>query len=288
MLSTVTKIKVAHALASTLLRLGFRAERQVRRGGVVFEVDIREGIDLSLFLFGSFQRHVIDMIRRFVAPDGVVVDVGANVGAITLPAAAYLRGGHVYAFEPTDFAFAKLQRNVDLNPALSPRITLIRSFLAERVSPESVLVAYSSWPVTETGTAGRHPIHRGVAKEATCGQTTLDAFAAEQRLRVLSLMKIDTDGHEFAVLSGATECLRRYRPVVIFEACEYLMRPPRATFGDFETLFAEAGYAIFDGPRMHRLTGRDFEARCPAGGGLDLVALPSERQPFAAGAAPPA
>jgi FkbM family methyltransferase len=286
--STATKIKVAHALASTLLRLGFRAQRRVRRGGVVFDVDIREGIDLSLFLFGSFQRHVIEMIRRFVAPEGVVVDVGANVGAITLPAAAYLQGGHIYAFEPTDFAFAKLQRNVELNPALSRRITLIRSFLAERVSPESVLVAYSSWPVAETGTAGRHPTHRGVAKQATCGQTTLDQFVAEQQLRVISLIKIDTDGHEFAVLSGAGECLRRYRPVVIFEACEYLMRPPRATFGDFEKLFARIGYAIFDGHRIQRLTEQDFAARCPVGGGLDLVALPSEWRPFTVGAAPPA
>lgn len=244
---------------------------------MVFELDIQEGIDLSLFLFGSFQRHVVDSIRRFVAPDGIVIDVGANIGAITMPAAAYLKSGHVYSFEPSDFAFAKLQRNVELNPALSARITLVKSFLADRVADQSTLVAYSSWPVVETSAEEQHPVHKGVSKPTTSGQTTLDAFVTERQLPRLSLVKIDTDGHEFVVLSGAADCLRRHRPVVIFEACEYLMRPPRPTFADFETLFRDAGYTIRDGSSLRVMTERHFIARCPAGSGLDLLALPNER-----------
>lgn len=277
MLGTAAKITIARALATTLLRLGLRAQRRVRRGGVLFEVDIREGIDLSLFLFGSFQRHVADTIRRHVPPDGVLIDVGANIGAVTLPAAAYLTGGHVYAFEPTDYALAKLQRNIALNPGLAPRITLTQSFLADRVADDSELIAYSSWPVADTPAAEVHPVHKGVAKQATCGQTTLDAFIAERQIARVSLIKIDTDGHEFSVLSGATGCLRDLRPVVIFEACEYLMRPPRPTFRDFETLFAGAGYTVRDGEKLEPLTERDFLSRCPTGGGLDLIALPDSR-----------
>jgi len=278
MLGTATKIIIARALATTLLRLGFRAKRRIRRGGVVLDVDIREGIDLSLFLFGSFQRHVLDTIRRLVPPEGVLLDVGANIGAVTLPASAYLREGHVYAFEPTDYAFEKLRLNIALNPALASRITAVQSFLAESVSSSSDLVAYSSWPVAGPGGGEGHPIHKGVAKESTCGQTTLDEFIRERQLPVISLIKIDTDGHEFSVLSGATSCLRDLRPVVIFEACEYLMRPPRPTFHDFERLFADAGYTIRDGSTLEPLTEREFFSRCPSGGGLDLLALPNERK----------
>ena len=61
--ATATKIRVARAVSATLLRLGFRSQRRVRRNGIAFELDLREGIDLSLFLFGSFQRNVIGSIR---------------------------------------------------------------------------------------------------------------------------------------------------------------------------------------------------------------------------------
>jgi FkbM family methyltransferase len=278
MLGTATKIAIARALATALLRLGFRPNRRIRRGGVVFDADIREGIDLSLFLFGSFQRHVLEAIRRFVPSDGVLVDVGANIGAVTLPASAYLRAGHVYAFEPTDYAFEKLQLNIALNPALASRVTAVQSFLAESVSSSSSLVAYSSWPVAGPSGGEEHPIHKGVAKESTCGQTTLDEFIRNRQIPVISLIKIDTDGHEFSVLSGATACLRDLRPAVIFEACEYLMRPPRPTFHDFERLFENAGYTIRDGSTLERLTEREFLSLCPSGGGLDLLALPDERK----------
>ena len=109
----------------------------------------------------------------------------------------------------------------------------------------------------------------------TVNQPTIDVFAAEYRLR-MSLLKIDTDGHEFAVLSGATESLRRFRPVVVFEACEYLLRPPRATFDDFTELFRQSGYNICHGSRLRRLTYPEFYATCPRGGGVDLVAIPAE------------
>jgi FkbM family methyltransferase len=272
MFSTATKIRLARAMASTLLCLGFRAERRIRRGDVVYEVDLREGIDLSLFLFGAFQRHVLQTVRQLVPVDGVVIDVGANIGAVALPAAAHLAHGHVYAFEPTDFAWSKLERNVELNPQLRDRVTLVKSFVADTEASESRMIAYSSWPVVHPADAELHPVHKGAAKPAACGQTTLDQFVEERGLTRLSLIKIDTDGHEFSVLSGAMETLRRFCPVVLFEACDYLMKPPRPAFADFEALFHSAGYTIRAG--AHEMNAAEFYARCPRGGGLDLVAMP--------------
>src|SRR3954470_4472656 len=114
--STATKVALARIVSTTLVRLGFRTRRQIRRNGLTFEVDIREGIDLSLFLFGSFERDVLTTIKALVSADGTCIDVGANIGALTLPLAEYLERGHVYAVEPTDFAFGKLRKNLALNP----------------------------------------------------------------------------------------------------------------------------------------------------------------------------
>jgi FkbM family methyltransferase len=211
-----------------------------------------------------------------VSTDGVVIDVGANIGAITLPVAAHLTHGHVFAFEPTDFAFSKLQRNLDLNPALSRRVTAIQLFVADRVASSSDLVAYSSWPLSREDARDQHPVHKGVSKAASCGQTTLDDFVLSRRPSAVSLIKIDTDGHEFAVLSGARRCLTEHRSIVIFEACGYLMQPPAPTFDDFARLLEELDYVICDGERVEPIAAAEFARRCPAGGGLDLIALPKE------------
>ena len=275
--STATKIAVARIVSRTLVRLGVRTRRRIRRQGVTFDVDLREGIDFSLFLFGSFERDILATIKALVPPDGIFVDVGANIGALTLPVAHYLDRGHVYAVEPTDFAFARLRQNVALNPDLSGRVTTIQSFVASETSPVSELVAYSSWPVGGSHDARQHPVHKGVQQAAGCGQMTLDALIEAQGIQTVSLVKIDTDGHEFSVLSGASQCLKQLRPAVIFEACAYLLVPPRPTFDDFAQLFHAHDYTICERTAFQPISHQDFLRMCPTGGGVDLLALPNER-----------
>ena len=56
-------------------------------------------------------------IRRITKPGMTVLDIGANIGAHTLLFSSLVgAAGRVVAFEPTDFAYAKLQKNVALNP----------------------------------------------------------------------------------------------------------------------------------------------------------------------------
>jgi FkbM family methyltransferase len=275
--STATKIAVARLISTTLVRLGVRTRRQIRRQGLAFEIDIREGIDLSLFLFGSFERDVLTTIKALVSPDGIVIDVGANIGALTIPVAAYLERGHVYAVEPTDFAFAKLRKNLALNPEISGRVTAIQSFVASETAPVSELVAYSSWPVNGTNDARQHPVHKGVQQAARCEQVTLDALIDRHGVEKVSLVKIDTDGHEFSVLSGAARCLKELRPAIIFEACAYLLVSPGPTFADFAALFNSYDYTICERTGFRPISHQTFLRTCPSGGGLDLLALPNER-----------
>lgn len=280
MLSTATKVAIARRIASLLFSLGFTPRRRVRRGGVNFELDLREGIDLSIFLFGGFQRSVLAAIHRHALPGTIVIDVGANIGAMSLPAAATLPDIKVVAVEPTDYAFEKLSKNVSLNPALHERIATVRTFVADRSDARSTLVAYSSWRV-DGEDANVHPVHRGTAMPAECGQITLDDLAARYLPVRVSVIKIDTDGHEYAVLSGAHRTLDTARPAIVFEACEYLMTPPRHTFEDFDRLFREHRYTICDVRSGRPIDATLFRRSCPSGGGLDLLALPDEVTPAA-------
>ena len=60
----------------------------------------------------------------------LVLDIGASIGAHTLLLASLVGpNGRVMAFEPDDFAFRKLRRNLDLNPQVTSRVETLRCFL---------------------------------------------------------------------------------------------------------------------------------------------------------------
>ena len=154
-------------------------EVEVSRGGLRWRLDLREGIDLSIYLLGSFEPSVTKSYRRLVSPGDVVLDIGANVGSHTLPLArAVGDSGRVFAFEPTGWAFSKLQTNLALNPDLASRVTAEQVMLVgpgESTVPGAI---YSSWPLA-SGTQ-LHPVHRGrLMSTDDAHAVTLDDYLAD-------------------------------------------------------------------------------------------------------------
>ena len=84
MRSTKFKIRVANLLYHMLRIIGLSPVRTIERKGIRYQVDLAEGIDLSLFLFGHFQKHVTHN-KLFTLPQNcVALDVGTNFGVISL------------------------------------------------------------------------------------------------------------------------------------------------------------------------------------------------------------
>src|ERR1700757_3484508 len=81
---TKIKISIAKILYRVTVLFYGKDPRIVTRKGVKYELDLSEGIDISLFLFGNFQSHVIKNKYMEIPADSVIIDVGANIGVITL------------------------------------------------------------------------------------------------------------------------------------------------------------------------------------------------------------
>lgn len=272
---TRIKIGIARLLYKGLPPGYRRQKRRITRNGIRYEVDLSEGIDLSLFLFGGFQKHVTHSRFAAIPEDAVILDVGANIGVMTLQFAQLASRGHVYAFEPTHYAFRRLQVNLGLNPALAARVTAIQAFVSVSSGDRPALPVYASWKVDGTHGGDRHPVHLGTASSAEgVGATTLDELAAARGLTRVDLVKIDTDGHELEVLKGAVQVLKRFRPAVIFEMGIYLIQERGIGFTHYEELFRSLGYRIVDGKTGREITTANHRRIIPARGTIDALALP--------------
>ena len=164
---------------------------RVCREGVNWFVDLNEGIDFSIFLIGKFEIKTSSFLKSIIKEGDTIFDVGANIGAHTLPMAKSVgKNGIVHAFEPTKFAFNKLTKNILLNPALGNRIVANQIMLTDKINKKPELKLYSSWPFEEK--LQEHKKHCGSMQSTEgCKSKTLDQYVSDNKIINLKLIKID-------------------------------------------------------------------------------------------------
>jgi FkbM family methyltransferase len=272
----ITQIKLfLGRMLYRMVHLLFREDIQIIvRDGIKYEVDLSEGMGLSMFVFGSFQKHVYQNAYLSLPQDAVVFDVGANAGIMSLQFAKLASLGKVYSFEPTFYAYSKFKRNLELNPELAKRIVPIQSFVSSMTSLKHGIKAYASWKVGGTIEGSRHHVHGGVHKSADgIGAMSLDDFREQNGIERLDFIKIDTDGHELDVLKGAGKIIRRFRPSIIFEIGLYAMEDTNICFSDYLNFFGSAGYSLFDACNHKEIDTKNYHKYIPSKGTVDILAI---------------
>jgi FkbM family methyltransferase len=279
MLSTATKMTFARLqyLAGHSVRRPFGGGDRIlaRRRGLWWNLDLREGIDLTIFLAGAFEGDALRTLESLVREGTTVLDVGANVGAHTLHLARLVGDkGRVIAFEPTDFAVGKLRANLKSNPALEPRVQVHQVFLVEEGKDAPVQTLASSWPVDGTTPDDAEMCSRSMTLSGASARS-LDSILAAAGDPVVGLMKMDVDGYELEVLKGAQRLLERSRPTIVMELAPYVFHPA-GKFDDLVALLAANGYEFHRLGSSRRLpsSGAALRALIPSGGSLNVVAAP--------------
>lgn len=247
--ATQTKIKIARALSATLIRLRRLCAKQstgiFRRGGLRWKLDLSEGIDLSIYLFGQFEREVARAYLDILEPGAIVLDIGANIGAHSLPMAKICgANGTVHAFEPTEYAVAKLRKNLALNPAILDQVKVHHALLNEGKGEPVPQSIPSSWQLLEENGGQKHPQHAGIYKTIGAAECmSLDHFVERTRISRIDLVKLDIDGNEWSVLQGAQTTIRRFAPPILMEfALDY----EKEAFNDILGMLIEQGYSALD------------------------------------------
>jgi FkbM family methyltransferase len=151
---------------------------------------------------GQWEPGTFDILRRFLNPEAVYVDVGAWIGPTVLAAARLCR--HVYCFEPDPQAYERLLMNLRLNRIrnVTPQHMAIYTHegFISLGHPDGLDRSVSS--ILDGGCDG--------AVRAAC--TTLQAAAARWQFDRVDLLKMDVEGAEFDVLPASGEFLDRFKP----------------------------------------------------------------------------
>lgn len=179
----------------------------------------------------------VKVIDRFVRPGDVCIDVGANVGALTLALArATGETGRVFAFEPGPPTYRRLTANILLNPSLSGVVHTCQLGVSDK---PGIL----KW-VEDPSNRGNGWLLRKDGTDVPV--VTLDGFCQKNAVSRVSFIKVDVEGMEYEVFKGAVSTLRGSKPILYFETRQPFVKVRGFDiFGEIERMLTEIGYRLF-------------------------------------------
>ena len=204
------------------------------RAGYMFLGQMNDSVKKSLYLFGVYEPFETQLLKKITPKNGVVIDVGANIGYYTLYLSKLVgRGGKVYAFEPEPKNYRLLQKNLQLNDANN--VVLSKKAVAEK-SGKARLYLHD--------TAGGHSIAREFDSYIEIETVNLDDYLLDKRV---SLVKMDVEGAEPLVIKGMLRLLNESKNMkIIMEFFPKAMQEAGYSFDDIATLLYNEGFSAYD------------------------------------------
>ncbi len=184
-----------------------------------------DAISTVLYRTGQWEEYLLTISRFFIesAKDPLVLDIGANLGAYSIPIAKYIQrnGGKVIAFEPQRIIYYQLCGNVILNRLdnYTAIHKAVGDFNGEIEIPE---VNYE-----ENSNIGAFSLDKNYREHLDMEQymtnkltqvpiVTLDSISVDKSPE---LIKIDVEGFELNILKGGEGFLEKHNyPPILFEA----------------------------------------------------------------------
>lgn len=186
----------------------------------------------------AFERPLPALFHACVARSpGIVVDVGANTGFYGLLATRASSEARVLAFEPYRPVFDVLERNIAANH-VGDRIEAVALALSRRSGMATLYVPTQEHGLMETSSSLEQAFKQVHGEAQPVETVTLDAFLATHRAARdrVTLIKVDVEGHDAAVLAGARQTIARWRPLLFIEVL------PQADIETLTCFLAEDGY----------------------------------------------
>lgn len=185
----------------------------------VMTLDLAEHMQRRMFWMGYYNLRLVSFLDRLLEPGMTVVDVGANIGEISLVCANRVgNAGHVVALEPIAGIADELRLNVRRN-GLQGIVQIHQQGLAVEVGRQAIYASCGQHDVNEVH-QGLGSLHGTEGVDQCIGMvdiTTLDDLAQRIGLSRLDVLKVDIEGGELSCLQGGIETLRRFLPVIAVE-----------------------------------------------------------------------
>ena len=225
-------------LSRMLMRTGLSSLLYIPQSGFKLRF-FPTSLSAALWINPDDRKDDVTFFRAFLRPGDTTVDVGANIGSLSLLAAVITgESGKVLAVEPHPRIFNFQRQNLALNHV-------------HQVEAHNVALGDTTGHLhfSDDRSDDQNSV-RADDGGIVIPVTTLDSLTAS--LPQITLRKIDVEGYELSVLNGATDTLAR-TACVFYESWEEHLKKWGIATGDVIRRLEKAGFQVFSGIKQRRL-----------------------------------
>ena len=162
----------------------------------------------------GYEQDELILFDHFCRNSNRVVEIGGNIGYFTIFGARHASIKEYVVVEPLPYNFGLLTKNIELNGLENVRA--LQAAVTGEIEPKQIRFFVPKDEKYEAATGGyiegAEAINREFSKEIMVD--TLPSFLL---LENVDLLKIDAEGSEFEILSGATTQIIKYTPIILVE-----------------------------------------------------------------------
>jgi len=180
------------------------------------------------------------ILRKFIPRCDVIFDVGANEGQWTSRASEANPGCQIHAFEPASSTFKILKEHVAQRGAICRQLAM-----GDTIGTLPLLNRKGYSYLNSFYRARGKGIEAIATDQENVSVDTLDSYCQRGGISKIDFLKVDVEGHEFAVLRGASELLASRRIKFIQFEYHATWIYSRTYLKDIFELLQPAGYHIY-------------------------------------------
>ena len=212
-----------------------------------FLPNLIENIGFEIFINGIFEEETSDFFASALPANGVFLDLGANIGTISIPLIKKRQDIKIVCVEAAPWIFNYLQKNLARNDAQN--VTAINKVLFYTDNEE---VNFYS-PSDKFGKGSLSPVFTD--KLVKVKTVKIDSLIKDLGLGKVDIIKIDVEGYEYHVFKGAIELLGKAdAPDILFEFVDWAEGNAKGIeVGGAQQILLDLGYHIycFDNKSKH-------------------------------------
>ena len=183
-----------------------------------------------------FDKDVFDLSKKFIKPNSVVIDAGANYGQMSILFSKLYKNVNVYSFEASKYIYDILCKNVKEN---SKNIIPVNCILSDKNSKKFI----EHPKITSVGTYGALNLQILKNSQTKDGYEVFEKKIDDYKFnKKISFMKIDVQGWDLKVLKGSVNTINIHRMPIIFEYEKQFENQMNINFSDYINFFERINY----------------------------------------------
>jgi len=204
--------------------------------GVFTLPNLVEMVSFDLFVNGKYEEGLVRLLVEKIPENGVFVDVGANIGSISIPLARKRPDLKIVAIEASPWIFKVLDGNIKQNGLKN--ISALNHAAYFESGKEMFIYA----PRELFGKGSLNPTF---TKEGEAVSTiTIDDIRSKFGFSGIDFVKVDVEGFEICVFKGMTGIISQCKPSIVFEFADWTETQAGFRAGDAQTFLISQGYTL--------------------------------------------